>query len=53
MDCNHGFFLLIGLIIICVCVGNIYTATIGWLSFGGGIVVSVLISAILNKFGGN
>lgn len=51
MDGTHGFFLFVGLIIISVSVSTLYTATIAWLVFGGGIVISVLISAILNKFG--
>ena len=43
---GHGCMFLIGIIIVAICVGNIYTAVHGWLAFGAAFVLWALLTRI-------
>jgi len=40
---SRGCSLMIGLIIIAICIGNIYSAVAGWLVIGLGLVMLALL----------
>lgn len=50
MSEDNSFSLGIGLFIISICIGNIYSAVYGWLVLGSGIIFITLMSITINYF---
>jgi purine-cytosine permease-like protein len=50
MNEDQEYSLGIGLIIISICIGNIYSAVYGWLVLGSGIILITFLSMIINYF---